>query len=249
MLDPLSRDRVCETCGVAFVMRNPSGKARRGLSNEGRFCSRACAGASHRIYATKAEAKRAERARARARNGLPAIEPRNCRHCGKVFRPKQATSSLCSDSCREADRKQAAVARHVSVERTCRECGTKFTPTYGDKRRVYCGDECHLAVDRRISHSRRRANEAGVAVRSFDPLDILKRDGWCCYLCGVDTPEDLRGTWHPQAPEIDHIVPLARGGEHSAANTACCCRNCNYTKGASEPDTGNDWARRPLECV
>jgi hypothetical protein len=35
--------RTCEHCRSVFRMRNPSGKARAGKSNEGRYCSRACA--------------------------------------------------------------------------------------------------------------------------------------------------------------------------------------------------------------
>lgn len=37
------RSRRCENCDKEFVARNPSGKARAGKSNEGRFCSRKCA--------------------------------------------------------------------------------------------------------------------------------------------------------------------------------------------------------------
>ncbi len=37
------RHRTCETCCRPFTMRNPSAKARRGESREGRFCSRKCA--------------------------------------------------------------------------------------------------------------------------------------------------------------------------------------------------------------
>jgi hypothetical protein len=40
--------RVCRQCGASFVMRNRSGKARAGLSREGRFCSRDCAWSSRR---------------------------------------------------------------------------------------------------------------------------------------------------------------------------------------------------------
>lgn len=36
------RRRRCETCGVEFVARNPSGAARAGMIREGRFCSRTC---------------------------------------------------------------------------------------------------------------------------------------------------------------------------------------------------------------
>jgi hypothetical protein len=63
----IRRTRTCQRCGVSFVARNPSGKARRGLANEGRFCSRACAHAVLRKYSTRKEAKAAARARARER--------------------------------------------------------------------------------------------------------------------------------------------------------------------------------------
>ena len=61
---------------------------------------------------------------------------------------------------------------------------------------------------------------------------VLARDGWRCKLCGKRTPKRLRGTTHPDAPEIDHIIPLALGGAHSYANTQCSCRDCNGKKGA-----------------
>lgn len=37
------RRRVCLACSQEFTMRNPSGAARRGESNEGVFCGRKCA--------------------------------------------------------------------------------------------------------------------------------------------------------------------------------------------------------------
>ena len=35
-----------------------------------------------------------------------------------------------------------------------------------------------------------------------------------------------------RAPELDHVVPLASGGAHTYANSACACRECNILKGA-----------------
>ncbi|WP_443026051.1 HNH endonuclease [Sphingomonas sp. PB2P19] len=66
----------------------------------------------------------------------------------------------------------------------------------------------------------------------FDPVAVLSRDRWKCHLCGRATPQRLRGTYDDRAPELDHIVPLARGGKHTMANTACACRRCNIVKGA-----------------
>jgi hypothetical protein len=37
------RTRTCLTCHATFVMRSPSGRARRGETIEGQFCSRPCA--------------------------------------------------------------------------------------------------------------------------------------------------------------------------------------------------------------
>jgi hypothetical protein len=42
--------------------------------------------------------------------------------------------------------------------------------------------------------------------------------------------------------EVDHVVPLARGGSEDFANLALACRSCNLRKGsaqrARDPETG-----------
>jgi 5-methylcytosine-specific restriction endonuclease McrA len=40
----------------------------------------------------------------------------------------------------------------------------------------------------------------------------------------------------PGDREVDHIVPLARGGDHMARNLSIVCRNCNQAKGDRMPD-------------
>lgn len=43
--------------------------------------------------------------------------------------------------------------------------------------------------------------------------------------------------WVPKADrQVDHIIPLVRGGEHAAANLCCACSHCNISKGAKLPD-------------
>lgn len=49
---------------------------------------------------------------------------------------------------------------------------------------------------------------------------ILERHRFSCYLCGTD---EARLT-------IEHIVPLARGGLHTAGNVAPACMRCNARK-------------------
>jgi len=69
-----------------------------------------------------------------------------------------------------------------------------------------------------------------VAVESVDPIKVFDRDGWRCQLCGKKTPKAKRGTYSRNAPELDHIMPLSLGGEHSYRNTQCLCRSCNGSK-------------------
>jgi hypothetical protein len=49
-----------------------------------------------------------------------------------------------------------------------------------------------------------------------------------CYWCKRPT--------EPGDREVDHIVPLTRGGNHTARNLCIACRNCNQAKGDRMPD-------------
>lgn len=57
----------------------------------------------------------------------------------------------------------------------------------------------------------------------IDRAAIIERDKGICYLCGI-------------APKVgdltlDHVIPLARGGSHTADNIRVACRRCNSRKG------------------
>ena len=67
---------------------------------------------------------------------------------------------------------------------------------------------------------------------NFKPSTVFDRDGWRCRACHRSTPPELRGTFEDRAPELDHVVPLSKGGDHSMENTQCLCRACNMKKGA-----------------
>ncbi|QHD68213.1 hypothetical protein GS397_14950 [Sphingobium yanoikuyae] len=65
----------------------------------------------------------------------------------------------------------------------------------------------------------------------IDPIAVLERDGWRCHICGGHAPRELRGTFAAEAPEVDHIIPMSRGGRHIESNVACAHRRCNIEKG------------------
>jgi len=127
----------------------------------------------------------------------------------------------------------------VDAVKLCRDCGQGIDK--GQQRCALCREtarECRrkrsrLSPGYRANKVMRKALARGriQGAERFDPLEILARDGWRCHLCGVATPKRLRGTHDDRAPELDHIQPLAQGGQHTRLNTACACRRCNIAKG------------------
>lgn len=77
----------------------------------------------------------------------------------------------------------------------------------------------------------RRARKAGAFVEYVDPLVVLERADGVCGICGQDVD--------PWTFQVDHIVPLAAGGEHSYANTQPAHALCNRKK----------WMKLPEELV
>ncbi len=211
------RTKTCEECGQTFVVRPPSGKARRGEVSEGRFCSRACRGASARRAAA-----------ARAQPKFSVVHSRMCEHCGNNFMSRSENARFCSPECRREGLSLAAVVM------TCSICGAEYSHTISMGRpKTVCSDVCDAERTKRIrraARSARKARQRNVTTERVDAIKVFERDGWRCQGCGRKTPRKLRGTYDDLAPELDHIIPLSKGGEHSYRNTQLLCRGCNAAK-------------------
>lgn len=166
---------------------------------------------------------------------LPPSPTPTCEICGSPAKSK--TAKICgSEQCKRERYVLLAESRSQRDRspRPCKECGQVFTPEYGNKRRHFCNGKCLAKHVGRIGKAARRARIRNAqTVESVNPFMVFKRDGWRCKLCGCKAPKRLRGTADDRAPELDHVVPLALGGEHSYANTQCLCRKCNQAKGAT----------------
>lgn len=68
--------------------------------------------------------------------------------------------------------------------------------------------------------------------------EILVRDNLTCRYCGGSSTTIDAGP-DGYAWEVDHVLPLCRGGETTPANLAASCRTCNSRKGRQHPE--NDW--------
>lgn len=128
-----------------------------------------------------------------------------------------------------------------SKVRTCKSCNKVIYLKYRcycpscaeeskkDSRKRTKDTESYKAWNR-SSKSKRRALVRSTKTEDFDPFFIFERDGWLCRICGVSTPKDARGLGLANSPELDHVVPLSKGGTHTIENTQCLCRSCNNIK-------------------
>lgn len=79
--------------------------------------------------------------------------------------------------------------------------------------------------------ARRRARLRDAFVEDFTREEIFERDGWTCGLCAEPIDQDLSYP-DPMSASLDHVIPLALGGEHSRANAQAAHLSCNSRKGA-----------------
>lgn len=126
--------------------------------------------------------------------------------------------------------------------RQCELCNSDFIAMSGAEfsSTKFCSKTCRNAHRRKqpwykpmqaAAKAKRRAARRGARVKeAVKPQVVFDRDAWRCQACGCKTPKGLRGTCDPKAPELDHIVPISKGGEHSYRNTQCLCRSCNAAK-------------------
>jgi len=77
---------------------------------------------------------------------------------------------------------------------------------------------------------RRNARKRGSVFERVDYAAILERDGSVCHICGREVASaDM---------SFDHVIPLARGGSHTADNIKVAHMLCNVRKGVRLPDAG-----------
>ena len=159
--------------------------------------------------------------------------PTTCPECAK--REAEANAKRRADEY-ERERKRAVMQDLVNIlayEHTCPVCGRKFR--HSNPHKVYCTARC-AQHHKSNGDSVKRAKKNGAEYDCSISLDkLIDRDGLACYLCGKTcTKEDKRwGTFGPDYPTIDHVIPLSKGGSHTWDNVKVACGECNcVVKGA-----------------
>lgn len=218
----------CLNCGVEYLTNRPKGEGEK-------YCSRECTWKSwgKNKRRTGPEHFVGVRYREHIKAGYR-LSP--CVVCGHLHSKWGETCSRECQQTRAGD--QLWIARRGRVIE-CGWCGSQFCSVRGTKdnpvgKQRFCSDECrshkkkeHRRVGKKIRRARKKTNGP---FENISPTDVFERDGWRCRACGDWTPQELQGTYHDNAPELDHIVPLSVGGTHTANNVQCLCRLCNLLK-------------------
>lgn len=98
------------------------------------------------------------------------------------------------------------------MEKYCKSCGAVFNDLKF-KLCPYCGGELDTRYGRQPIPRKLRH-------------EVFKRDGYRCRECGSSKDET--------SLEIDHIVPVAKGGTNDIDNLQTLCRECNQKKHTDE---------------
>lgn len=224
------------------------------------YCSRSCSG-RHNQSAETRRAANAQRKREMVPCAWCA-KPMDPKRDGPDGRPRECCSLLCAGRLRSWSGKSTPIKvqrffgcshlvvvrlDHKARPRRCPLCPTASvvhivpcvvckSPTLSPTRRPrYCSEACKLVGRRennRANNMRRRAAKKGVGRgERVSRLAVFERDRWRCGLCGKRIPKSRR--WpHPLSAVVDHIVPLARHGEHTMANVQAAHAACNSHKRA-----------------
>ena len=206
----------CRVCGGSL----PRGRQK--------FCSTACDRQS-RLVATKIkkcaacnigfESKRVSRkfcsTACRRQSRLAATKIKKCAACNIEFESKRVSQKFCSTACH---------SRSVATKiKQCAECNIEFETKR--VRQKFCSARCHKKF-----RNESRRYKPGVKVRSVTRDYIMDRDNGLCQLCG-ERVEPMAHRTHPLYPELDHITPLSKGGDHCRENVWLTHRECNAQKG------------------
>jgi hypothetical protein len=197
------KGRICEACGAIYDA----------TYSAQRTCGRAC-GLEIRVYPEPKEPI------------WPSCKVwiKACAVCGELstFRTKRKIWT-CSRRCKDREYDARCRPAKNSGPAPCLTCQQGSFP--------FPRRNCQ-ACTRQIKRTRKRRRDAlkrGAATEAYTLAEVAQRDRYRCGLCGKRVAM-TKAVPHPKSPTIDHVLPLARGGDDTRANVQLAHFICNSTK-------------------
>lgn len=203
--------RQCLACGTGWLADRDAER------NNVRYCSRICVATGRRggIWPASPIPDRHPVRSSPIPVGHPARRPAQSRQDRDRVKGRARTLA-----------RRSGIARFMQGR--CIRCGSCFIADR-DQFSNHTDLTCSEACSRYLAKARRRAREREAFVEDVHPWRVFERDEWICRLCTLPLERDAVVP-HPLAPTVDHVVPLARGGQHSMANVQAAHFRCNSLK-------------------
>jgi hypothetical protein len=139
---------------------------------------------------------------------------RVCSVCNASFLPVRNWQIACSYRCGYTRQNAKKIVIQVNLG-NCARCNNTLSHKRIDA--IYCSKTC-LSMDHTAKH-RAKTRVQGVARRRI----MWERDNGICYICGDEVRFD--------GFELDHLVPVSRGGDNHPNNLAVTHQMCNRRRG------------------
>lgn len=223
--EDVSVSKVCNVCRLdlppsAFNARRASPD---GLSYTCRVCDTARLKSRYRLKRTEIIARASEWARAHPERRREIVRESDARHratrraASRAYqKAKTAALPPAERRAKWRDERRLFRVKNPEADKAIRERARAKEKRVNHER---------LRMRGRVNAALRRARKKGnLGADRVDYEAILKRDGLVCHICGLPIL--------PSQLEFDHVIPLARGGAHSALNIKPSHALCNRRKGA-----------------
>lgn len=163
------------------------------------------------------------------------LHHRVCEKCGRKSvhkKPLGGLSSKYCGPCHSGEKNKKPIEPRVVK---CKYCGIDYL---GKNKNASCPDcKARLAKERERKYRKgrkrthaQRAKKYGVFRKyNVKAEKVFKRDKWRCKSCNCKVQKN--DIYADNAAELDHIIPLSKGGPHTYSNVQTLCRKCNISKG------------------
>lgn len=154
---------------------------------------------------------------------------KQCRICESVIPETSSKKNLCSQRCKDLAEQIRSKARQIRDKDKIRIQGRQWWQNNKEKHR----ETNRLSARKRRSKpgvmkremARYRARKKKVQVYLFTARDenrLLNRQAYRCAYCQQPLTSNNR--------QIDHVIPLSKGGPHGPSNLVFACEGCNSSK-------------------
>lgn len=164
--------------------------------------------------------------------------------CNGDMSHRHGSAKYCSNKCKDIARRQSPQYRNYMREYSRKRYANperrawmaQYRESNKDKAREYAAEYRSQNMDKfRVYTQDRRARKLSAPTYTFTDSDwrrLVNRFGGRCAYCGELS----------EALQIDHVVPLSRGGVNGVGNYLPACPRCNRSKNSS---LLSEWRYRP----